>query len=232
MALPLPFSSTEVALLPGLMVLETILSADNALVLASLVQPLETEAERERVLNRGLATAILLRVLAIAAAGSLLRHPAVRVLGGGYLVWLALNHFRAEFGRAGGANGHALEAPAPLASGSLSGFAMVMVLATTNLAFSIDSLCAALALTDNLALVMVAGTAGVVVLRGVTGWVLRWMRRWPDLVHAGYLTVLAVGLRLLAEQVTPALAPPEPVMLGAMAVLFGWALSRPREAES
>ena len=222
------------ALLPALLLLETVLSADNALVLASLVQPLETEAERKRLLTWGLAMAILLRLLAVAAAGSLLHHPVARVLGGGYLVWLALGHFRAELGLAGGASASGEPASAPVASpaGALSGVAMALTLAATNLAFSIDILCAALALTDNLALVMVAGTAGVVALRGVTGLMLRWMRRWPNLANAGYLTVLAVGLRLLAEQVSPALAPPQPVMAGAMAVLFGWALSRPREAES
>jgi YkoY family integral membrane protein len=233
MAPLLPFSSTEAALLPELLVLETVLSADNALALASLVQPLEPEAERERLLNWGVITAMLLRLLTVAAAGSLLHHPAVRVLGGAYLVWLALRHFRAELGleatevaRTDGPDRTAASHRPP------GGMRMVLMLAVTNLAFSIDSICAAFALTDNLALVMVAGAVGLLALRGVTGLVLRWMRRFPNLANAGHLTVLAVGLRLISEQVTPFLTPSEPVMAGAMTVLLGWGLIRPQAARS
>jgi hypothetical protein len=66
-------------------------------------------------------------------------------------------------------------------------------------------------------------------LRGVTGLVLRWMRRFPNLANAGYLTVLA---RLIAEQLTPFLTPSEPLMVGAMMVLLGWGLIRPQAARS
>jgi YkoY family integral membrane protein len=232
MAPPLPFSSTEVALLPGLLVLETALSADNALALASLVQPLEPPAERERLLNRGVVSAIALRLLAVAAAGQLLHHPIVRLLGGGYLVWLALRHFRAELGIASGVEASAEPREPAAAPRALGRLTLVVLLAATNLAFSIDSICAALALTDNLALVMVAGTAGVLVLRGVTGWVVRWMDRFPNLANAGYLTVLAVGLRLIAEQMTPFLAPSDPLMGGAMMVLLAWGLTQPQAARS
>lgn len=230
MALPLPSLSTDAALLPSLLVLETVLSADNALALASLVSPLRSESERQHLLNWGLGTAIVLRLLAVAAAAVVLRHPLVRVVGGGYLIWLALSHFRAELQivepQEDGAEGRVMEATSTV--GAPSRIAMVLLLAGTNLAFSLDSICAALALTDNIPLVMLAGSAGVVVLRGVTGLVLHWMERFPNLANAGYLTVLAVGLRLVVEQVAPSLTPSEPLMVGAMAVLFGWGMLRPQ----
>lgn len=235
MALAIPFLSTDAALLPSLLLLETVLSADNALALAALVRPVRTEAERQRLLTLGLATAIVLRLLAVAAAGAVLRHPLVRVVGGGYLLWLALGHFREE-----------LRSPTPWETGSepegeardaaiadppLSMGAMVLLLAGTNLAFSLDSICAALALTDNIPLVMMAATAGVVALRGVAGLVLRGLERFPNLANAAYLTVLAVGLRLVVEQVAPFLLPSEPWMVGVMAVLIGWGLWSPQAAK-
>ncbi|MFN7677014.1 MAG: TerC family protein [Cyanobacteriota bacterium] len=233
MPLPLPFLSTSAALLPGLLLLETVLSADNALALASLVKPIPDPAEREWLLNWGLATAIVLRRLAVAAAGILLHQPLVRLLGGGYLVWLALAHFRRELRRDDvawpiGAD-HSAEGQ-PLAPPRSSRPAMVLVLAGTNLAFSLDSIAAALAMTDNLPLVMGSGTLGVVTLRWLTDWVLRWMERCPNLSNAGFLMVLAVGLRLVVEQAAPALSPPEPLMIGAIVVLLGWGLWAPQPA--
>lgn len=229
MALPLPSLSTDAALLPSLLILETVLSADNALALAALVTPLRTESERQQLLNWGLGTAIVLRLLAVAAAGVVLRHPLVRVVGGGYLIWLALSHFRGELQLAAQEDGNAGRVVDPSSTNAVpSRIAMVLLLAGTNLAFSLDSICAALALTDNIPLVMIAGTAGVVVLRGVTGLVLGWMERFPNLANAGYLTVLAVGLRLVVEQVAPSLTPSQPLMIGAMAVFFGWGMRRPQ----
>ncbi len=228
MPLPLPSLSTSATLLPSLVLLETVLSADNALALASLVKPVESEAERRQLLNWGMATAVVLRLLAVAAAGLVPRQPLVRLVGGGYLVWLAFNHFRGE-----------LESASPTSTVDSwletlavqrrpTGVGMVLLLAGTNLAFSLDSICAALALTDNLPLVMLAGTAGVVLLRGVAGWVLRWMDAFPNLENAGYLTVLAVGLQLVAEQAFPPLSPSDPVMAGVMAVCLGWGLLSPQ----
>lgn len=230
----LPFLSTEAALLPSLLLLETVLSADNALALASLVKPVATEAERRRLLNWGLATAIVLRLGSVAAASVVLHQPLVRILGGSYLVWLALRHFREELQGGDGAlnvdqtsGGPTTQGPVPAASG----VGMVFLLAVTNLAFSLDSICAALALTNNLPMVMVAGTAGIVVLRWVAVWVLGWMERFPNLANAGYLTVLAVGLRLVVEQVMPSLSPSDPWMVAAMAVFLGWGLRQPQPAK-
>lgn len=232
MALPLLFSSTDLALLPGLLLLETVLSTDNALALASLVRRLATEPEQQRLLNWGMATAIGLRLLAVPAAGVLLRHPLVRVLGGGYLVWLALAHFRGELQAPNTPEREAEPRAGMVASGRRqpSWIARVLLLALTNLAFSLDSICAALALTDHLPLVMLAGTAGVVVLRGVTALMVSWMQRFANLANAGYLTVLVVGLRLMVEQLAPVFAPSESMVIAMMAVLFGWGLRQPQPA--
>jgi YkoY family integral membrane protein len=227
MALPLPSLSIDAALLPSLLILETVLSADNALALASLVSPWRPERERRDLLNWGLATAILLRLLAVAAAAVILRHPLLRLLGGAYLIWLARAHFLAELHPAA-----AVREPSPsrgeggMTARDPSRIRMILLLAGTNLAFSLDSICAALALTDNIPLVMLAGTMGLVLLRGLIGLVLRCMERFPNLANAGYLMVLAVGLRMVGEQVAPFLTPAEPLLIGGMVVLFAWGLTR------
>ena len=226
-----PSLSTSFALLPSLLLLETVLSADNALALASLLKPVQTDRDRQFLLNWGMATAIVLRLAAIAAAGAMLQIPLVRILGGSYLVWLGWNHFRGELAISG-PSGEDIPAADATTQPLPSRLSMVLLLAGTNLAFSLDSICAALALTDDLPLVMLAGAAGVVVLRGVTGWLLRWMDAFPNLANAGYLTVLAVGLRLVAEQLVPALSPPDPIMLALMMAFLGWGFLQPQPARS
>jgi predicted tellurium resistance membrane protein TerC len=83
-------------LLLALVLLEAVLSADNAVALASLVQHIEPHNERERILNLGLIMALVLRAIAVVAAGLVVHQPVLRFLGGAYLVWLALAHFQAE----------------------------------------------------------------------------------------------------------------------------------------
>ena len=49
---------------------------------------------------------------------------------------------------------------------------------------------------------------------------------------ATYLTVLAVGLRMLAKLTLPALVPSEPVLLGLMLVLLAWGFSQQQPLRS
>lgn len=74
-----------------LIVLEGVLSIDNALVLALLAKRLPRH-QQARALTYGLAGAFLFRFTAIGAASFLLRWRIVKLLGGLYLVWVALKH--------------------------------------------------------------------------------------------------------------------------------------------
>ena len=74
-----------------LTILEGALSIDNALVLGLLAKRLKKE-ERGRALNIGMALAFLFRFAAIFAAALLLRYTFVKLLGGGYLVYIAVRH--------------------------------------------------------------------------------------------------------------------------------------------
>lgn len=74
-----------------LVVLEGLLSIDNALVLGMLAKRLPKHM-RARALSYGLIGAFVFRVLAIACASWLLMYTFVKFLGGGYLVFIAVKH--------------------------------------------------------------------------------------------------------------------------------------------
>jgi predicted tellurium resistance membrane protein TerC len=81
----------------ALALLEAVLSADNAVAVAALVQDLEHAELRSKALNWGLVAALVLRVLVILLAAWVVRYPQVQLLGGLYLLWLALRHFQQQF---------------------------------------------------------------------------------------------------------------------------------------
>ncbi|MEQ1825230.1 MAG: hypothetical protein ABL921_04765 [Pirellula sp.] len=74
-----------------LVLLEGLLSIDNALVLGMLVKRLPKH-QRAKALSYGLLGAFVFRVIAICTAGFLLQWTFVKFLGGGYLVFIAVKH--------------------------------------------------------------------------------------------------------------------------------------------
>jgi len=81
----------DLAVIGLLIVLEGVLSIDNALVLGLLAKRLPRQ-ERGKALSYGLVGAFVFRVIAIGTASLLLRWTFVKFLGGAYLVYIAVKH--------------------------------------------------------------------------------------------------------------------------------------------
>src|SRR5689334_25315892 len=75
-----------------LIVLEGVLSIDNALVLGILAKRLPKRLQG-RALTYGLVGAFVFRVIAIATASYLLSWTIAKLLGGLYLVYISIKHF-------------------------------------------------------------------------------------------------------------------------------------------
>jgi YkoY family integral membrane protein len=85
------FSSHDLFVIALLILLEGVLSIDNALVLALLAKRLPKH-QQARALTYGLVGAFVFRFVAIGAAAYLLQWRIVKLIGGGYLLWIALKH--------------------------------------------------------------------------------------------------------------------------------------------
>lgn len=228
-------------LLPLLVVLEAVLSADNAIALAAIARRLEDPARQRQALNLGLGLALGFRMVLILAVRWVLNFWPLQLAAASYLLWLSaspllktfsqLQSPAAEPGAEGVAGGESRPDPAhaaPLASGpelngSLS--SVVVTLALTDLAFSLDSVAAAVAVTDRLALVMAGGVIGVIALRLTAELFIRWLAIYQNLETAGYLAVGLVGIRLLLRLGMPQVVPPEWLLLLLVAGLFVWGFS-------
>ena len=217
-------------LLPLLVALEAVLSADNAIALAAISRRLEDPALQRRALNFGLALALVFRLLLVLAARWVLHFPPLQLLASAYLLWLCASHF---FHFGGSADGQEEAGAADAGEGASEGetatrslLPVVATLAFTDLAFSLDSVAAAVAVSDRLALVMAGGVIGVIALRLTAELFIRWLGIYRRLESAGYLAVGLVGVRLLVRVIFPQIDPPEWSLLAVVAALFTWGFSQ------
>ena len=217
-------------LLPLLVALEAVLSADNAIALAAISRQLHDPGRQRQALNLGLLLALIFRLGLIAAASWVLRFWPLQLLAALYLLGLCGRHLLgldaerddAEEPSAGS------EKPADVAGHSHHGPALtsvVVTLALTDLAFSLDSISAAVAVTDRLLLVMAGGVIGLVALRLTAELFIRWLEVYRHLETAGYLAVGLVGLRLLLRLGWPQVSLPEWALLLTVSFLFLWGFS-------
>lgn len=228
--------SEVLLLLPLLVALEAVLSADNAIALAAISRRLHDRARQETALNLGLLLALVFRIILIVAARWVLNFWPLELAAAAYLLWLCGRHLQLlaegrqegvsagaeQAGESGAASGSEPSTAAPLGA-SLSG--VIATLALTDLAFSLDSVAAAVAVTDRLELVIAGGVIGVIALRLTAELFIRWLERYRHLETAGYLAVGLVGLRLLLRLGRPDLVPPEWLLLLLVASLFVWGFS-------
>ncbi len=216
------FGVDTLLLLPVLIALEAVLSADNAIALAAIAQGLDSEAMQRRALNYGLLIAFILRVALILTAGWVLQFWQFEVMGAAYLLWLVFKHFTAP-------SDDDAEHRGPRFATVLQA---IPVIAFTDLAFSLDSVTTALALSKDVVVILLGGTIGIVTLRFMAGLFIRWLEEFEHLEDAGFVTVAFVGIRLLVRVIDPTLVPPEWVMVAVIAAVFAWGFSKRTEVET
>jgi predicted tellurium resistance membrane protein TerC len=82
----------DIAVIGVLVLLEGVLSIDNALVLAVLARSVKPELQK-KVLTYGLIGAVVLRMTAIFLAQSLLQFSIIKIAGAAYLLYLCIHFF-------------------------------------------------------------------------------------------------------------------------------------------
>lgn len=176
-----------------LIVLEGLLSADNALVLAVMILGLRRQ-DQKRALRYGLVGAFAFRITATLLATYLIKIGWVKLLGGLYLLYLCCKHFF---------SGSAEERSRPKRARPWLGlnalWATVVKVELVNVAFSVDSILVAVAMSRKTWVVLTGGLLGIVAMRLVIGQLLSIVRRYPTLVDAAFIIIAWVGIKLFIE---------------------------------
>jgi YkoY family integral membrane protein len=202
-----------------LIALEGLLSADNALVMAILVLGLPSR-DRHKALRYGLLGGFAFRIAATLLAVYLIRLILVKLLGALYLLYLTYSHF---FGHEEGHDRRRAPKAKPLL-GMSAFWGTVVRVEAINLAFSIDSILVAVAMSPKLWVIITGGILGIVAMRLVVGQLIVLVQRYPALVDGAFIIIGWVGLKLCVEYLHDAryteLEIPRWLSLGLILVIF------------
>jgi YkoY family integral membrane protein len=188
------FHVSDLLTIALLVVLEGLLSADNALVLAILVLGLPRKEQRQ-ALRYGIAGAFVFRILATLLAIHLLQLTWIKLVGAGYLLYLAWHHFFAH----GATEERRAIKPAKPWWGLSAFWATVVKVELTDIVFAVDSILVAVAMSNKTWVIISGGILGIITMRMVIGQLLALVRRYPALVDGAFIIIAWVGIKLLIE---------------------------------
>lgn len=188
----------SLAVIGNLIIIESLLSVDNAAVLATMVMDLPP-TQRRRALRFGIAGAYIFRGLCLLFAAVLIQIWWLKPLGGLYLLYLMYSYFK------GAATPQKDDDLLDKKEGRLYRFtigrfgpfwATVILVELMDLAFSIDNVFAAVAFSENLLLVWTGVFIGILAMRFVAQGFVKLMERYPFLETSAFLVIGVLGLKL------------------------------------
>lgn len=177
-----------------LVLLEGVLSADNALVLAILVLGLP-KPQQKQALRYGILGAFAFRGLATAFAAYMIRLSWMKLVGAAYLLHLTWAHFF----RGGDAEQRRMPKAAVAMWGLTAFWATVVKVELTDIVFAVDSILVAVAMSPKLWVIITGGILGIIAMRLLIGQFLAVVQRYPVLVDAAFVIIAWVGVKLLVE---------------------------------
>lgn len=188
----------------NLIVIESLLSVDNAAVLATMVLDLPKE-QRNKALKYGIIGAYVFRGICLLIAGWLVKIWFLKPIGGFYLLWLAYSYFK---------NKHTEKTEDESVDkqkswlyrstvGALGVFwSTVALVEVMDLAFSIDNVFAAVAFTDHMPLIYIGVFIGILAMRFVAQGFVSLLEKYPFLETVAFLVIGVLGLKLSASLYT------------------------------
>lgn len=186
-------------LIGTLVILEGLLSADNALVLAVMVKHLP-DKQRKKALFYGLLGAYAFRFIAIGIGVYLIELWWVKVIGAGYLAWLSIKYF---IDKKKGQDPDIEEIEGVNQGGLLirlfgTFWGTVAAVELMDIAFSVDSVLAAFGISQEVWVLLLGGMLGVLMMRGVAGVFLKLIERVPELETTAYILILIIAAKMFA----------------------------------
>lgn len=194
LALPsLPELVEAVPVILSLVVIEGLLSVDNALAIAAMARHLP-ERQKKITLNLGFLGAYGFRVLALGFVSYIIANPWVKIAGAAYLLYLMCEHFTGA--------GDEDDDSRPDTPETRGFFATVVAIGLMDLSLSVDNVVAAVAMSPKLWIVCSGVLIGILALRFLAGICMRLIEKFPILEETAFLLIGYVGAILVFELAT------------------------------
>jgi len=172
----------------SLILLEGLLSSDNALVLATMVSNLKTEKERKLAVFAGIWGAYFFRFLVIGFGVYLIKFWWIKAIGALYLIWMSINFFFFTSKEKGEAK------PA-----SKSFWITVLQVELMDIAFSIDSISAAFGISEKVWVLFLGAIFGILMMRGVAQIFIKLLEKIPEFESTAYVLIALIGIKMMAS---------------------------------
>lgn len=181
--------------------LESMLSIDNAAVLAVMVKDLPGD-DGKKALRYGLVGAYVLRGVCLLLAGWLVNLWGLKIAGGIYLMYLTYGFFS-----------KAADTPEEVVQKKDSGiykwlkkhtglndlWMTIVLVELMDLNFSLDNIFAAVAMSPHLWVVVVGVFMGMLAMRFVAGGFMNLMKRYPFLDKSAFIVIGLLGIKLVVS---------------------------------
>ncbi len=189
---------SSLLIIGNLILVESLLSVDNAAVLATMVMELPV-ADRRRALKYGIFGAYLFRGLCLVFATYLVKIWWLKALGGLYLVYLALDWLRKK------RNKEKTEEHLNKDTNAVYKFvvrrlgtfwATVISVELMDLVFSLDNVFAAVAFSKNIIIILTGVFIGILAMRFVAQGFVKLMHHYPFLEGCAFIVIGILGVKL------------------------------------
>jgi YkoY family integral membrane protein len=181
---------TYLPILISLFIVEVLLSIDNALVNATLAESLP-EKQRVKAIRIGILFGAVFRIIALFTVAFIINNIWIKVLGGAYLVYLAIAHL-----------GKVVNEEGKVLSKKDTFRGVVFQIALADIVFSIDNVISAVSFSSNTYIVMLGVLIGVISMLFITPILSKVIDRYKGMPQAAYVIVGGIGLALLVETLT------------------------------
>jgi YkoY family integral membrane protein len=168
-------------------VMDAALSADNSIAINAMAKDLP-DHKRNKAIWLGMTFAAVLRLIALCLAAWIIANPWVQILGGLYLIKLCVDHYRKE--KVEDEMGHKVHA---------SMLSVLLSIGILDLSLSLDNVIAVVAMTSNLAVIVIGVLMSIAMLAVATQVTRAVMKRYPLLEDAAYVILAFLGVVMLIE---------------------------------
>lgn len=190
----------------NLIVIESLLSVDNAAVLATMVMDLPKD-QRDKALKYGIIGAYVFRGICLFLAAWLVKIWWLKPLGGLYLLYLAISYFVKKSSSKDEAEEEEVDKSKSWIYKSTVGlvgtfWATVALVEVMDLAFSIDNVFAAVAFTEHMGLIYIGVFIGILAMRFVAQAFVKLMEKFTFLETVAFLVIGLLGVKLTSSLFT------------------------------
>ncbi len=195
----------SILMVGNLILIESLLSVDNAAVLATMVMDLP-EQKRRKALRYGIFGAYIFRGLCLLFASFLIKIWWLKPLGGLYLIYLVFDWWKGQQAKGDG-DEESINKESnwlyKITVGKLGSFwATIALVELMDLAFSIDNVFAAVALSDNLLIILTGVFIGILAMRFVAQGFVKLMEKYAFLEACAFIVIGLLGIKLVMSVFT------------------------------